>query len=100
MKLETRKLVTIVTEAIIESSLLREIEALGVRGYTVTEAHGKGGTGTRDAAWQQSGNIRIEILCSLETAHKIASFVKDEYFDRFAMVLFMSDVEVLRSHKF
>ena len=42
-----RRLLTIVTEALLERELLAEFEALGVRGYTITDARGKGGRGTR-----------------------------------------------------
>ena len=100
MTLEHRKLLTIVTEAALERELVREIERLGAHGYTVTDARGKGGRGIRDAGWEVSANIRIEVVCTAETAHAIAAALRERYYDNYAMILFISDVEVLRPEKF
>ncbi len=96
----TRKLLTIVTEASLESTLVQEIERLGARGYTITDVRGKGGRGARNASWEASGNIRIEVVCDAETAHSIASHLQARYYDNYAMILFAMDVEVLRPEKF
>lgn len=95
-----RKLLTIVCEAALEETLLRELEALGARGYTVTDARGKGGRGRRDATWGPLANVRIEVLCNAETAAAIATALRDRYYDNYSMILFVADVEVLRSEKF
>lgn len=68
-----RKLLTIVCEAALEETLLSEIEALGARGYTVTDARGKGSRGRRDATWGPLANIRVEVLCTAETALAISA---------------------------
>lgn len=98
--MERRKLLTVVTEAAIEHELTREIERLGAHGYTVSDARGKGSRGSRNADWQASANIRIEIVCTDDTACAIATSLNERYYDNFAMILFMSDVEVLRPQKF
>ena len=95
-----RKLVTIVTEAVIEPELIEELVNLGVSGYTITEARGSGSRGVRDAGWISSGNIRVEIVCSSELADRIAARLRDKYYDHYAMILFESDIRVLRSGKF
>jgi len=95
-----RKLLTIITEAALESILIKEIEALGARGYTITDARGKGRRGPRDAAWDESSNIRIEILCDAEIAEAIARHLWARYYDDYGMVLFTNDVSVLRPEKF
>ncbi len=61
MKGHTRILLTIITESALEGRLTKEIERLGARGYTVTDARGKGHRGVRQASWEASSNIRIEI---------------------------------------
>ena len=58
-----RQLLTIVTEAVLERELVAEFDALGVRGYTITDARGRGGRGSRRSDWAQDGNIRVEIVC-------------------------------------
>jgi len=95
-----RRLLTIVTEAVLERELLDEFDALGVRGYTITDARGKGGRGRRQSDWTQQGNIRIEIVCDPALAEHVAARLRERYYEHYAMILFMQDVDVLRSGKF
>jgi hypothetical protein len=95
-----RRLLTIVTETALERELLAEFDALGVRGYTITDARGKGGRGRRQSDWTQQGNVRIEIVCDPELAERIAARLRERYYEHYAMILFMQDVDVLRPEKF
>ena len=102
MTLSTVKktLLTIVTEAVVEPPLLRDLERWGVRGYTVSDARGKGSRGTRDGAWDEAANIRIETICSRERAEQILGQLKAQYYANYAMVTFLTEIEVLRPDKF
>lgn len=100
MKNPMLKLLTVITEATLEKVLIQEIERLGARGYTITDARGKGGRGARSAFWQESSNIRVEIVCDTDTAHKIADYLQAHYYENYAMILFISEIEVLRPAKF
>ncbi len=100
MSVEHRKLVTIVTEAALEQALVGEIQSLGATGYTITDARGKGGRGVRNATWTPSANIRIEVVCQEAIADAIAAMLRSRYYDNYAMILFISDVAVLRPEKF
>jgi hypothetical protein len=95
-----RKLLTIVTEAALEGTLIQAIEHLGARGYTIVDARGKGARGVRDAGWEASGNIRIEVVCKSETAADIAAHLQERYYNDYAMILFVSDIDVPRPEKF
>jgi len=95
-----RRLLTIVTEAALERELVAEFDALGVRGYTITDARGKGGRGRRQSDWAQQGNVRIEIVCDPALAEQVATRLRERYYEHFAMILFMQDVDVLRPEKF
>ena len=97
---DSRKLVTIVTEAILEVELCEHLEKLGATGYTVTNARGSGHRGIRDAGWSSSSNVRIEVVCNEEVAQRIAASLRDNYYSDYAMILFESDVRVLRPEKF
>lgn len=97
---ERRKLLTIVTEAALEHALVRELERLQAHGYTITDARGKGSRGIRDAGWEANANIRVEVVCTDETAHAIAAAMRDRFYADYAMILFIGDVEVLRPDKF
>ena len=100
MDLTARKLLTIVTEAALEETLVRDIEILGARGYTITDARGKGGRGLRDATWAPHANIRLEVLCDADTARAICSALRERYYDNYSMVMYVGDVDVLRPQKF
>lgn len=95
-----RCLLTIITESTLESVLLEALERLGVRGYTVTDARGKGSRGNRDAAWRESSNIRIEVLCDGDLARTVAEHLERHWYADYAMVLFVTEVAVLRPQKF
>ena len=96
----SRKLVTIVTEAMLETELCEALSELGASGFTVIDARGSGSRGVRDAGWSSSGNVRIEVVCSDEIASSIGEYVRDKYYENYAMILFESDIRVLRSGKF
>ncbi len=95
-----RKLVTVVTEAVIEKELIGEIEKLGVSGYTITDARGKGHRGVRNAGWEHGANIRIELVCEEQLAQKLEIFLNEHFCRNYAMFLFVSDVHVLIPGKF
>jgi nitrogen regulatory protein PII len=97
---EKKTLLTIVTESVVEPTLLRELERMGVKGYTVSDARGMGSRGARDAAWQELANIRIEIICARAQAEEVLEYLQTRYFKDYAMVSFLQEVEVLRAAKF
>lgn len=96
----SRKLVTIITEAVIEKELIAALVKLGVSGYTITDTRGKGHRGARDAGWEHGANIRVEIICKDSLAQTIADHLREHYYRNYAMILFVSDVDVLRPEKF
>jgi nitrogen regulatory protein PII len=97
---DSRRLITIVTEAILELELCETLEKLGSTGYTVTNARGSGHRGIRDAGWSSSSNVRVEVVCNDDVAQRIATHLRDNYYNDYAMILFESDVRVLRPEKF
>ena len=97
---DTRKLLTIVTEAVLEPDICKALQELGAAGYTVTNARGSGSRGVRDAGWSSSGNIRVEVICGGDVAQSIAEHLREHYYDDYAMIIFESDVRVFRPDKF
>ena len=94
------KLLTIVTEAALENELTGVLERLGASGYTIVNARGKGSRGIRDAGWSTDSNIRVEVICDAVMAETIADYMQEHYYRDYAMVLFVSDVGVMRPEKF
>jgi nitrogen regulatory protein PII len=100
MKTWPKKLVTIVTEKILEDDLTEHLKKLQVKGFTITDARGEGSRGVRSAAWDQSSNIRIEIVCDDKTAERVCESFQQNFYDHYAMIIFVSDVMTLRNDKF
>lgn len=94
------KLLTVVCEASLEQAIVADLLALGVHGYTISDARGSGAHGRRDAAWPPSANIRIEILSAEKTALSTLSHLQENYYANYGMVAFLSDVLVMRPEKF
>lgn len=93
------KLVTIVAEAVVEDRLLREIQQLGARGYTVTSVRGQGSRGVRASDWE-GASARIETLVAPEVASQIFDHLTAHYFENYAVVAYAQDVEVVRGEKY
>ncbi len=96
MQRHSRKLLTIVTEAAVESLLIKEIEKLGAQGYTITPARGKGRRGARHAEWMPNSNIRMEIICDVATADALTTHLHQHYYQHYAMIVLCTDIEELR----
>lgn len=97
---EQRVLLTIITESAIESRLLKDLDSLGMRGYTIVDVRGKGSRGVRDGQLQESANIRIETVVTQHKANLILAHLAKHYYDHYAMIAFMREVEILRPAKF
>lgn len=97
---ENRTLLTVITESAIEETLLKDIEKLGVKGYTISDARGRGTRGVRDATWGEVSNIRLEVICPRILAETVLNYIQSHYYANYAMVAFLQDVEILRPEKF
>ncbi|MCA9838323.1 MAG: hypothetical protein KC422_15505 [Trueperaceae bacterium] len=91
-ELRPMKLLTLVSEGIIEDQLLRDLRQQGINGYTAWEVHGEGHKGHRRQEWEDH-NIRLEILLSDELLSKVLKFLKENYFPYYAMTFWVQDVE-------
>jgi hypothetical protein len=70
---------TIVAEAVVEARLLRDLEGVGVRGWTLTSGRGKG-TGQVDASDWEGPNIRVETLLPPSAADRVLEMLAEVYF--------------------
>ena len=89
-----RKLLTVITEANLE------LDALGVGGYTITDARGRGEQEARRSSWGHTGNIRVEVVCDTPLAEHLLGRLRDKYYEHYSIVMWVQDVEVLRPGKF
>ena len=94
------KLLTVIVEAALERPVVEELERAGVSGFTAVEARGVGDRGQRLGDWDQNRNLRIETICDQKTASALAERFLDRWGRNYAIVLWLHDVDVLRSSKF
>jgi nitrogen regulatory protein P-II 2 len=95
-----RKLVTIISESSIERRVLDDIRRLKIKGYTIVEARGSGAHGARSDESEHDRNIRIEAICDETVARQLIEHLMKTYYKNYAMITYMTDVEVFRSDKF
>lgn len=92
---KTFKLVTIFCEAVLESSLITDLENRGITGYTVSDCRGRGTHGVRSGRWSASANIRIEIMCEHERSLELAGLLNAKYDRDYGLLIFSHPVDVL-----
>ncbi len=95
-----RQLLTIITEAVLERQISEDLKRLGAHGYTVVDARGEGSRGVRSADWEYSKNIRIETICEERVAAAIVDHLTRTYYAHYAMIVYVTEVEIFRPEKF
>lgn len=99
MPTQTLRLVTIIAERILQDQLIEEIIKLGAKGYTLTEVRGEGSRGVRAHEWE-GRDAKLEAVVSPQVAERIAEHVSTNYFEHYAVILYVQTVEVVRGDKY
>jgi len=99
MVLVPLQLVTIIAERLLEDRLLREIRALGVHGFTVTDVRGEGTRGVRASEWE-GANVKIETLVAPDVAEQLVAHVAARYFQHHAVIVYRHEAHVVRGDKY
>ncbi len=95
-----RKLLVVITEAALERQLISDARKFGAHGYTITEVHGGGERGEREAQWEADRSIEIKVICDDLVAERLAQHVLASYAANYAVTIFTADVGVYRPQKF
>jgi Nitrogen regulatory protein P-II len=93
------KRISIIGDSTVQYRILREVKELGATGYTWFAANGQGERGVRPRH-AEPANTKIEVIATPELAHRILEHVARNYFENYAMIAFLDDVEVVRGQKF
>jgi len=99
MNLDTAKLITIIADDAIEMKIIEDLKSISVKGYTITEARGEGLNSIHQSSWEGK-SIRIETLVSESKGEKIMNLLAEKYFEKYAIIVFSSDVKVIRKERF
>lgn len=100
MNTHTMKLVTIICEALAREPLTRLLKQVGAHGFTLFEVEGTGAKGSRVADIEEFANIQVEVVVPPAVAERLLERLEKEFFPRYAMIAYESDVRVLRPEKF
>ncbi len=100
MKLHSLKLVTIICEALARNHVTELLTSVGAHGYTLFPVEGVGAQGSRVADIEEFANIQIEVILPPDAAMQLLERLEKDFFARFAMVAYSSDIEVIRGGKF
>jgi nitrogen regulatory protein P-II 2 len=94
------KRVVIIGDNDLSLRILDEIKAFGTSGYTYYVVHGRGAeTHVRRLTKEDPPNIKIEVIATEALAHRILDHVADNYMEKYAMIAFIDNVEVLASER-
>jgi len=101
MKHYKAKKVVIVTESYISDEIILALQKLGVSGYTMMGATGKGERGLRLGNGVSSlyKNVKMEVITSADIAEKIIDKVMNDFFVNYAGIIYLEDVEVVQAKK-
>jgi len=93
------KLVTVVAETVLEERLTRELMELGSTGFTVTPSHGRGSRGLRTGDIPGE-SVRIEAVVAAGVADAIIQRLSQRYFPDYAVIAWLTNVDVVRGEKY
>jgi nitrogen regulatory protein PII len=94
------KLVTVICEALARDAVQKLLREVGAHGFTVFRVEGTGSHGERTGDIQEFGNIQMEVVVPPPVAEKLLERLHTEFFPRYVMIAYESDVRVLRQQKF
>lgn len=100
MNTNPMKLVTLVCEAYALDPVKNLLREVGAHGCTHFPVEGSGAGGERTGEMKEFANVQIEVILQPAAAQTLLERVEKELFHRYGMIVFESDVRVIRSGKF
>lgn len=93
------KLVTIICEPVLSSSVLNLSEALGATGFTVTEVRGQG-NGEKSSGEIPDLKSKIEIIAESDLAKNLMNAIAEQFFENYSLITYATDISIFRTEKF
>lgn len=101
MQLYPLKLVSVVGESVIMDDIAEEGMQLGATGYTMTEVNGHGSRSARNVASTTGARtMKVEFVVPADVAVSILTHISHQYFDDYAVIAWLSDVQVVRGQQY
>lgn len=92
-------LVTIIAEPVLEARITDELRHCGATGFTVVDGRGEGSRQLH-AAEIPGVNVRIETIVTATVAERIVAHVTERYFADYAVIVYTTEVAVVRAAKY
>lgn len=93
------KLVTIVCEPVLATSLLTTVRALGATGFTIGDVRGEGSS-EKNTGEVPNEKVKIEVVADTDLAKEIMNEIAKSYFANYSLIVYATDIEVIRREKF
>jgi len=100
MKLYPVKLLTVTCEILAQKNIIEILNKHEITGYTTYEVDGNGARGIRGQGLKNEKNVKVEIILREEKLQIVVEEISRTLFANFAIVLYVSDVGVVRTEKF
>lgn len=84
----------IVTESVIENTVIEEILALGAKGFTAFDTRGLGTHGMRSGRWTVGGNVRIEVIGDADLCERIVAALQAKYDADYGLLMYTFPVNL------
>jgi len=100
MKLYNVKLLTVTCEILAQKNIIEILKKHEITGYTTYEVEGNGARGLRGQGLKNEKNVKVEVIMREDKLSDIVEEISRTMFANFALVLYVSDVGVVRTEKF
>ena len=100
MKLYNVKLLTITCEILAQKNVIEILKKHEITGYTTYGVDGNGARGVRGQGLKNEKNVKVEVIMREEKLSDVVEELSRTLFANFAIVLYVSDVSVVRTEKF
>ena len=100
MKLYDVKLLTITCEILAQKNVIEILKNHEITGYTSYEVDGNGEKGLRGQGIQSEKNVKVEVIMREEKLSAVIEDISRTLFPNFTIILYVSDVGVVRTEKF
>jgi len=100
MKLYNVKLLTVTCEILAQKNVIDILKKHEITGYTTYEVEGYGRHGHRGQGLNNEKNIKVEVIIREEKLSDIVEEISRTLFANFALVLYVSDISIVRTEKF
>ncbi len=100
MKLYNVKLLTVTCEILAQKNIIEILKKHKITGYTTYEVEGNGARGLRGQGFKNEKNVKVEVIMREDKLQDVVEEISRTMFANFAIVLYVSDVGVVRTEKF